>query len=110
MHKRGPLRSGVFLVRFTTFIIALHVLQILLWAGFYRWLCFPLWECAFYFPSSSYATVGYGDVALPWMWRALGPVESTIGVLMCELSASVLFAMVTRLDVFHKFGWHSSAP
>ena len=91
-------------------IVALHVLQILLWAGFYRWLCFPLWESAFYFSTSSYATVGYGDVVLPWMWRALGPVESTIGVLMCELSASVLLAMVTRLDVFHKFGWHSSAP
>jgi len=51
-------------------IVALHVLQILLWAGFYRWLCFPLWESAFYFSTSSYATVGYGDVVLPWMWRA----------------------------------------
>ena len=70
IHKLGPLRSAVFMVRFTTFIIALHVLQILLWAGFYRWLCFPLWESAFYFSTSSYATVGYGDVVLPWMWRA----------------------------------------
>jgi voltage-gated potassium channel len=97
VRRPGPLRSAVFMVRFTTVIIALHLLQILLWAGFYRWLCFPLWESAFYFSTSSYATVGYGDVVLPWMWRALGPLESIIGVLMCGLSASVLFALVTRL-------------
>ncbi len=31
------------------------------------------------------------------MWRSLGPVESIIGVLMCGLSASFLFAIVSRL-------------
>src|SRR4029077_8031768 len=46
-----------------------------LWAAFYRWLCFPLWESAFYFSTSSYATVGYGDIVLPQMWRTLGPVN-----------------------------------
>ena len=45
-----------------------------------------------YFSAASYATVG---VVLPQTWRTLGPVE--IGVLMCGLSASVLFAIVTRL-------------
>ncbi len=96
-HKLGPLRSAVLMVRFTTAIIALHVLQILLWTSFYRWLCMPLWESAFYFSTASYTTVGSGDVALPSTWRILGPVESVVGVLMCGLSASFLFAMVTRL-------------
>jgi voltage-gated potassium channel len=85
------------MVRFITAFMVLHILEILLWAGFYRWLCFPLWEAAFYFSTSSYATVGYGDVVLPQTWRTLGPVESVIGVLMCGLSASFLFAIVTRL-------------
>jgi hypothetical protein len=80
-----------------TAFIGLHLLEILLWAGFYRWLCFRLWEPAFYFSAASYATVGYGDVVLPQMWRNLGPVESIIGVLMCGLSASFLFAIVSRL-------------
>jgi hypothetical protein len=31
------------------------------------------------------------------MWRTLGPVESITGVLMCGLSASILFAIVLRL-------------
>jgi hypothetical protein len=77
--------------------VVLHIFEILLWAGFYRWRCFPLWESAFYFSAASYATVGYGDVVLPQMWRTLGPVESIVGVLMCGLSASFLFAIVTRL-------------
>jgi hypothetical protein len=85
------------MVRFITAFVVLHIVEILLWAGFYRWLCFPLWESAFYFSTSSYATVGYGDIVLPQMWRTLGPVESIIGVLMCGLSASFLFATVIRL-------------
>ncbi len=97
VHRLGPIRSALLMVRFITAFIGLHVLEILLWAGFYRWLCFPLWESAFYFSAASYATVGYGDVVLPQMWRTLGPVESIIGVLMCGLSASFLFAIVTRL-------------
>jgi hypothetical protein len=97
VHRLGPFHSALLMVRFITAFIVLHLLEILLWAGFYRWLCFPSWESAFYFSTSSYATVGYGDVVLPQMWRTLGPLESIIGVLMCGLSASFLFAIVSRL-------------
>jgi len=97
IHRFGTLRSGVLVVRFTSVMIGLHLLQILLWAGFYRWKCFQSWESAFYFSAASYSTVGYGDVLLPRMWRNLGPVESVTGVLMCGLSAAFLFAIVTRL-------------
>jgi voltage-gated potassium channel len=95
--RLGAIRSAVLVMRLMTAVIGLHLLEIVLWAGFYRWLCFPSWESAFYFSASSYATVGYGDVVLPQMWRTLGPVESIIGVLMCGLSASFLFAIVSRL-------------
>ncbi len=96
-HRLGPFHSAVLMVRFITAFVVLHAFEILLWAGFYRWICFPSWESAFYFSASSYATVGYGDIVFPQMWRTLGPVESVIGVLMCGLSASFLFAIVTRL-------------
>src|SRR5260370_28714608 len=97
MYRLGPLGSVVLMVRYTTVMIALHILQILLWAAFYRWNCFPSWESAFYFSTGSYSTVGYGDLVLPRMWQTLGPLESVTGVLMCGLSASFLFAIVTRL-------------
>jgi voltage-gated potassium channel len=84
-------------VKSTIAIIILHGLVILLWASFYRLQCFPSWELAFYFSSSSYATVGYGDVTLPSRWRLLGPLESMAGVLMCGVSVCLLFATITRL-------------
>ena len=96
-QRLGLVRSAALMVRFTSVMIGLHLVQIVLWAGFYRWSCFPSWESAFYFSTTSYSTVGYGDLVLPPMWRNLGPVESVTGVLMCGLSASFLFAIVTRL-------------
>jgi voltage-gated potassium channel len=97
IHKLGPLHSTALVVRLTTAVVALHALEILLWAGCYRWFCFGSWESAFYFSASSYATVGYGDVTLPLKWRMLGPLESITGVLMSGISVSLLFAIATRL-------------
>jgi hypothetical protein len=90
-------RIAVLMIRFTTAMIVLHILEILLWAAFYRWRCLPSWESCFYFSATSYSTVGYGDIVLPRLWRSLGPVESITGVLMCGLSVSGLFAIVIRL-------------
>jgi len=93
----GPWMSVVLMIRFTTAMVVLHILQIVLWAGSYRWLFLPSWESAFYFSASSYSTVGYGDIVLPKVWRILGPMESVMGVLMCGISVSALFAIATRL-------------
>ena len=97
VDKHGPIYSATLVVESTVAIVLLHGLAIFLWASFYRLRCFPSWEIAFYFSASSYSTVGYGDVVLPSAWRLLGPLESVTGVLMCGISVSVLFALVTRL-------------
>ena len=97
LHRFGPWRSGVLMVRLTTLIICLHLLQVLLWASFYRLYCFSTWESALYFSVTSYSTVGYGDLVPRQAWRLLGPMESITGVLMCGLSVSFLFAVVQRL-------------
>lgn len=96
-NRLGLVHATLLLVRFTSLMFGLHIVQMLLWAAFYRWNCFASWEAAFYFSVASYSTVGYGDLVLPGAWRTLGPVESVTGVLMCGLSASLLFAIVTLL-------------
>ena len=90
-------QTALLMIRFTSVPILLHFLQILLWAAFYRLRCFRSWESCFYFSATSYSTVGYGDVVLPPVWRLLGPVEAIMGVLMCGISVSALFAIATRL-------------
>jgi len=96
-HQIRSLRSAALIVRLAIAVVVLHGLEILLWASFYRWRCLPSWDSAIYFSASSYSTLGSNDVSLPSQWRTLGPLESVIGVLMCGISASLLFAMVTRL-------------
>lgn len=97
IHRLGTVGAAFLVVQFTSLIVCLHVSEILLWASFFRWKCFARWESAFYFSAGSYSTVGCGDLFLPRTWRAMGPLESLTGVLMCGVSASLLFAIVTRL-------------
>jgi voltage-gated potassium channel len=89
--------TAVLMIRITSVTVLLHLLQTLLWAAFYRLRCFRSWESSFYFSATSYSTVGYGDIVLPPVWRLLGPVEAIMGVLMCGISVSALFAIATRL-------------
>ena len=97
IHQLGLFRSFFLVLRFTSLLVCLHMSEILLWAGFYRWKFFATLEAAFYFSAANYSTVGAADLLLQPMWRMMGPVESVTGVLMCGLSASFLFAIVTRL-------------
>jgi voltage-gated potassium channel len=96
-HTMGAFRLAALVVRLATAVVVLHGLEILLWAGFYRWRCLPSWDSAMYFSASSYSTLGCSDVSLPSIWCTLAPLESVIGMLMSGLSVSLLFAIVTRL-------------
>jgi hypothetical protein len=95
--KLNAWHAALLMVRFAAVMMALHIVEILLWAGFYRWAGFSSWGTSFYFSASSYSTVGYGDVLLPQSWRPLGPVEGLTGILMCGMSVSGLFAILTRI-------------
>jgi hypothetical protein len=101
MREIGALRSASLVVRFTTTVVVLHISEILVWACFYRWRCLQSWDSAIYFSACSYSTLGCNDVSLPSDWRTLGPLESIVGVLMCGMSVSLLFAIVTRLISLH---------
>jgi voltage-gated potassium channel len=90
-------QAAMLMVRFAAAMTVLQISETLVWACFYRWKCFGAWEASFYFSAASYSTVGYGDVLLPRIWRFLGPVESLTGMLMCGMSVSGLFAILTRV-------------
>jgi voltage-gated potassium channel len=97
VHKLRRLRATMLFTRITTALIAMNGLQVLLWACCYRWRCFRSSGIALYFSESSHATVGCADIVLPSKWRMLGLLESVMGVLMCGLSVSLMFALAARL-------------
>ena len=86
------------LIRVAWCLIAIHVVEITVWASFYWWQeCLPDPASALYFSGVTYATIGYGDLLLPAKWRLFGPVEGLTGILMCGLSTGFFFAMVSRI-------------
>jgi hypothetical protein len=93
----GAVRCAWLMLWIMVDIVILHVVEISMWGAFYRWKCFANWGSAFYFSAGSFTTVGAGTLSLPLQWRTLQPLEGLTGVLMCGLSASFLFAVVTRL-------------
>ena len=95
--KLGSFRSALLVARFTAAGIILAGLQIVLWAIFYRWFCFPTWGAALYFSAASYSTVGSSDVTLRPKWQMLGPLESIIGVLMAGVQVGLLVALIVQL-------------
>jgi hypothetical protein len=96
-RRLGPIRSATLIIRITSLMMCVQLVQVLVWAAFYRWTCFDSWPSSFYFSTTTYSTVGYGDVVLPDRWNSLGPIEALTGVLACGLSVSLLFAIVTRV-------------
>ena len=86
------------LLRIIWWLVLLHVLEISIWALFYRWHgCVRDAETAFYFSGVTYTTIGYGDVVLAKPWRLLGPVEGLMGVLMCGLSTGYFFVVGSHI-------------
>lgn len=88
------------LIRITAWFVAVHLLEIAVWAIFYwRKGCFEDAETAFYFAGVTYTTLGYGDMVLPREWRMLGPIEGLTGILMCGLSTGFFVAVVGKMFV-----------
>ena len=79
-------------------VIALHVLEITMWALVYAWTgAITGLQPAWYFSAVTYTTTGYGDLVLPEDWRLVGSIEALTGILMCAWSSGFFFAVVSRM-------------
>lgn len=87
-------------------LFALHTLEIWLWAFSYVLLgAHPSFEEALYFSTSTFSTVGYGDVLLQPQWRLLGALEGVGGFILIGWSTAYLVAASTRHGPF-RIGEH----
>src|SRR4051812_13505999 len=62
-------------------IFAIHTIEIWIYAALYLVLgAFQTFEVGLYFSTSTYASIGYGDVLLPQAWRIFGAIEGATGI------------------------------
>nr|WP_238147280.1 potassium channel family protein [Rhizorhabdus dicambivorans] len=84
-------------------LFALHTCEIWGWAAVYRGLAiFAGWEEALYFSTTTYVTIGYGDVVLPHGTRILGAIEGANGIILLGWSTAFFFNIVDRMKLLER--------
>ena len=99
----GFVHNSILLMLVVVALMAVHVVEVVCWAGFYsRQKCFSDFNTSLYYSLVSYSTVGYGDVVLrdPG-WRLLGGVEALTGSLMMCWSTVLLVLVLTKIYTRH---------
>lgn len=94
-------RNTVFaLIQAAIVLVALHTLEIMVWAGVYKALV-PVGELAnletaVYFSFVTFTTLGYGDITLSEGWRLLSGIQALNGILLVGWSTALMFAVVQK--------------
>lgn len=77
-----------------------HIVQIWIWAILFYYLepiTLNTFEAALYFSTSSFTTVGFGDVYLDEKWRLLSAFESANGFILFGWSTAFIFEIISKL-------------
>jgi len=83
---------------FVLAVFATHVVEIWIWASFYLLIGqFQSLEPALYFSTSSFTTVGFGDVTLSQDWRLLSSMEAANGMILFGWSTAFIFEIGRRI-------------
>ena len=89
------------LIQTVLVLIALHAIEIMIWAGSYIVLLpdgeLASFEKAVYFSFVTFTTLGYGDITLSEGWRILSGIEALNGILLVGWTTALLFAVVQRM-------------
>lgn len=113
LHGRNPvetyLDNGALIVGSAFGLFALHGIEIWSYALLYWSMnAFATFEQALYFLTTSYATIGYGDVILPAGQRLVGAIEGVNGVLLLGWSTAFFFTIVHRMDSLERVIGHTT--
>jgi hypothetical protein len=87
----------VFMAAVVLGLMAIHFLEILLWAGtLYSLQAFPDLRTAFYYAGGAYTTYGSENVNLPENWRLLGFIIATSGLFTFGWTTGILVSIVNK--------------
>ncbi len=102
LHARpepGPVVvQGAGVVAVVLLLFALHMIEIWTYAIVYLMLDqFETLEIAVYFSTSTFTTVGFGDLVLGEDWRLFSAIQSANGFLLIGWSTAYLVTVITRV-------------
>ena len=84
-------------------LFALHGLEIWTYAFlYYGMTAFGTFEEALYFSTTTYSTIGYGDLVLPPTSRLIGAIEGANGIILLGWSTAFFFAVVDRMKLLER--------
>jgi len=102
-RRKDMLVSVVVVMTVAFGLFALHTTEIWGWAASYRALgILKDWEQALYFSTTTYVTIGYGDVVLPHGSRVLGAIEGANGIILLGWSTAFFFNIVDRMKLLER--------
>jgi hypothetical protein len=79
-------------------LMLIHAVEVWLYAGLFLALgALPDLETAVYFSTTSFTTIGYGDIVLDRQWRLVGAIEGANGLLLFGWSTAFLFSVISRM-------------
>ena len=97
LHE-GRSRQAVLIVLTVFGLFGLHTIEIWLYAALYSGLGeFKNFESALYFSTTTFVTIGYGDVVLSPRWRLIAAIEGANGLILIGWSTAFLMTVTQRL-------------
>jgi len=95
---RSDLKSTLWLSYFVLWLFLATILEVWVWAVLYRVIgAVGSAEEALYFSTTTFTTLGFGDLTLDEEWRLLSSFEGANGLLMFGWSTAMIFAAVQKV-------------
>jgi hypothetical protein len=94
------IRQGAAILFVVVGLLLIHTIEVWLYAGAYLATgALNDLETAVYFSTTSFTTIGYGDVVLSERWRLVGAIEGANGLLLFGWSTAFLVSVTSRMRV-----------
>lgn len=96
----SPMRQGAAIVLVMLGLMSIHTIEVWVYALAYLAIgALGDLETALYFSTTSFTTIGYGDVVLDRKWRLVAAIEGANGLLLFGWSTAFLIAVTRRVRV-----------
>ncbi|MGE0667850.1 MAG: potassium channel family protein [Sphingomonadales bacterium] len=100
LHNHGP-GETVAMVATVLGIFVLHTAEVWIWApAYYKVDATANFKDALYFSTTTFSTLGYGDIVLSRTWRQFGAIEGVNGFILIGWSTAYLVAASMRYGPF----------